>query len=57
VATVSTSGLVTSVGIGGTTITVTTADGGHAATCAVTVTRPVCVFDFAFLWDQGCGFK
>ena len=37
VATVSTSGLVTAKGAGNATITVTTADGGKTATCAVTV--------------------
>jgi uncharacterized protein YjdB len=37
VATVSTSGLVTAVALGTATITVTTADGGFTATCAITV--------------------
>ena len=39
VATVGSSGLVTAVGVGTSTITVTTVDGGYTATCAVTVTR------------------
>lgn len=38
VATVSSTGLVTFVGAGSATITVTTTDGSHTATCAVTVT-------------------
>jgi uncharacterized protein YjdB/C1A family cysteine protease len=38
IATVSSGGLVTGVSAGTTDITVTTADGGHTATCAVTVT-------------------
>lgn len=41
VATVSSSGLVTAVGAGTTTITVTTSSGGYTATCKVTVTTPV----------------
>ena len=40
VATVS-NGVVTGVGAGSATITVTTVDGGYTATCAVTVTQPV----------------
>ena len=40
VATVNENGKVTAVGLGTTTITVTTADGGHTATCTVTVTQP-----------------
>lgn len=40
VATVSDSGLVTAVGEGTATITVTTTDGGKTATCAVNVTKP-----------------
>ena len=40
VATVNENGKVTAVGLGTTTITVTTADGGHTATCEVTVTPP-----------------
>ncbi len=43
VATVSTSGLVAGAAIGTATITVTTSDGGYAATCAVTVVVPVAV--------------
>ena len=39
VATVSNTGLVTAVGAGSATITVTTADGGYTATCAITVTQ------------------
>lgn len=38
IATVSTSGLVTAVGVGSATITATTADGNKTATCTVTVT-------------------
>ena len=38
VATVTNAGVVTGVAAGNSTITVTTADGGHTATCAVTVT-------------------
>lgn len=41
VATVNSSGLVTGVGVGSATITATTANGGHKATCAVTVRVPV----------------
>lgn len=41
VATVSSSGLVTAVGNGTATITVTTSSGGYTATCKVTVTTPV----------------
>ena len=37
VATVSTSGLVTAIAVGEATITVTTVDGGHTATCSITV--------------------
>ena len=43
VATVSTSGLLTGVSAGSTTITVTTAEGNKTATCAVTVTGTVSV--------------
>ena len=43
VATVSSTGLITAVAAGNATITVTTADGGYTATCAVTVTAPVSV--------------
>ena len=40
VATVDENGVVTAVGVGSATITVTTTDGDHTATCAVTVSRP-----------------
>ena len=43
VATVSTSGLVTAVGIGAAEITATTQDGSHAAKCAVTVSNSAAV--------------
>ena len=41
VATVNDSGLVTAVSAGNATITVTSQDGGHTATCAITVNAPV----------------
>jgi len=41
VATVNTAGVVTATGAGSATITVTTADGGHTATAAITVTAAV----------------
>ena len=41
VATVSNNGLVTAISAGNATITVTSQDGGHTATCAITVNAPV----------------
>lgn len=51
VASVSSSGLVTALAKGNTVITVTTADGGHTATCAVKVNADST--DPSDLWDDG----